>query len=146
MTEENGINLKVITPSGVIYDDGVDMVIMRSQEGDLGVLPRHEPLAAALGYGITRAIKNGEEIQFSVLGGFAEITGDSVTILSDAAERPDQIDAERALKAKERAENMLKSPSDEVDIQKASLALRRSLVRIEASSYPLIGGRTGSQK
>ena len=140
------VSLKIVTPQGVLYEGSADMVVMRTQDGDIGVLPRHEPVTAALGYGIVRAFKGEDEILFSVLGGFAEITGESVVVLSDAAERQDQIDQARAVAAKERAERLLREQTDAVDIKKASLALRRALVRIEASSYTLVGGRMGGKK
>ncbi|MDR1209713.1 MAG: ATP synthase F1 subunit epsilon [Clostridiales bacterium] len=140
-SEKSALTLKIVTPLGVLFEGAADMIIMRAQDGDIGVLPDHEPFTAALGYGVVRAFADDDETVFSVLGGLAEVSEDHVVVLSDAAERQDQIDADRALAAKERAEAMLRQQSDAVDIKKASLALRRALVRIEASSYPLIGGR-----
>ncbi len=148
MAENNrkSLQLCIVTPTNMLFDEEVDMVIMRTQEGDLGVLAGHEPLTTSLGYGVMKAVRGEQEILFSVLGGFVEVGPQKVTVLSDAAERPEQIDVNRAQSAKERAERMLRSQSDDVDTKRASLALRRALVRIEASSYPLIGGRTNTNK
>ncbi|MCL2352017.1 MAG: ATP synthase F1 subunit epsilon [Firmicutes bacterium] len=136
------VRLKVITPSKRLFDEDVDMVVVRGTEGDMGVLPGCENRVAALGYGALRAFGGGGEMKpMAVLGGFVEILSDTVTVLSDAAEWADEIDASRAEAAKLRAERRLQKAEDGVDIQRAELALRRALVRIEVSSYPLIKDR-----
>jgi len=138
------IHLKVITPSKRLLDEDVNMVILRGTEGDMGIMPGHENRLAALGFGALRAFgAEGEMNRLAVLGGFAEIRGDSVTVLSDAAEWADEIDAARAAAAKLRAEHRLQQAEEGVDMQRAELALRRALVRIEVSSYPLIKDRRG---
>ena len=138
------IRLKVITPSKRLVDEDVNMVILRGSEGDMGILPGHENRIAALGYGALRAFGDeGEMKRLAVLGGFAEVRADAVTVLSDAAEWADEIDASRAEAAKLRAEQRLQQAEEGVDMQRAELALRRALVRIEVSSYPLIKERRG---
>ena len=126
----------------LLYNDDVDMVILRGAGGDMGIMPGHEGRAAVLGYGPLRIFKNGaEENELAVLGGFAEITSDNVTVLSDAAEWPNEIDRVRAEAAKARAEARILQKGGDTDMQRAELSLRRALVRIEVSSYPLIRGR-----
>jgi len=136
------LHLKIVTPLRMLYDDDIDMVILRGVNGDMGILPGHENRAAILSYGPLRIINDGsQENELAVLGGFAEIMNDMVTVLSDAAEWPDEIDRIRAEAAKMRAEQRMYQKSSDIDMQRAELSLRRALVRIEVSSYPLIRGR-----
>ncbi|MDR3239515.1 MAG: ATP synthase F1 subunit epsilon [Clostridiales bacterium] len=136
------IHLRVVTPVQILFDEDVDMIVLRGAEGDMGILPGHERRAALLGYGTLRIFQAGkEEGKLAVLGGFAEIADGHVTVLSDAAEWPDKIDKSRAEAAKKRAEQRILQKDSDVDMQRAELALRRALVRIEVSSYPLIGAR-----
>ncbi len=129
--EGKKLHLSIVSPSKVIIDKDVDMVIMRTVGGDMGILPGHENTTTILSLGEFRAINNDEEEVISVLGGFAEINGTSVTVLTDAAELSEEIDKERALTAKERAERRINNTTSEIDIQRAELALRRANVRLE---------------
>jgi len=136
------LRLKIITPLRVLYDGGADMVILRGEGGDMGILPGHEARAAVLGYGPLRIFADGgENRELAILGGFAEISNDTVTVLSDAAEWPDEIDRVRAEAAKERARQRIQQKNSDTDMKRAELSLRRALVRIEVSSYPLIRDR-----
>ena len=136
------LHLKIITPLRLLYDKDVDMVILRGENGDMGILPGHESRAAVLGYGPLRIFNNGaEENELAILGGFTEILNDTVTVLTEAAEWPDEIDRARAEAAKTRAEQRIHQKNLDTDMQRAELSLRRALVRIEVSSYPLIRGR-----
>ncbi len=136
------LHLQVITPLRRVYDDDVDMLIMRGTEGDMGIMAGHESRTAILDIGVLRIFREGEEEQrLSVLGGFTEIKDNKVTVLSDAAEWPDEIDRVRAEAAKERAEAHLRQKSTETDVRRAENAYRRSLVRIEVSSYGVLKGR-----
>ena len=136
------LHLKIVTPLRLLYDKHVEMVILRGENGDMGILPGHESRAAVLGYGPLRIFNNGaEENELAILGGFAEILNDKVTVVSDVAEWPDEIDRVRAEAAKARAEQRILQKGADTDMQRAELSLRRALVRIEVSSYPLIRGR-----
>lgn len=131
----NTTRLRIVTPTRELYNSDAEMVIMRASTGDMGVLPGHQPLTTTLGYGILR-IKNGsEEEVMTMFGGFADVQPDGITILSDAAEWPDEIDEERALKAKERAEKRLAEHEAGIDTLRAELALRRALIRLDARRY-----------
>jgi len=139
------MHLKIATPLRLLYNDDVDMVILHGADGDMGILPGHESRAAVLGYGPLRIFKNGAlENELAVLGGVAEIINDNITVLSEAAELPEEIDRVRAEAAKLRAEQRLTQKSNDTDMRRAELSLRRALVRIEVSSYPLIRGRIQS--
>ncbi len=128
----NTLNLRVVSPTRLVYEGEVNMVIVRTVEGDIGVLPGHENLTTILSMGLLRIVTGDTEEVISVLGGFCEVSQEGVTILSDAAELPSEIDVNRAKEAKERAEERLKSSEKVSDVQRAELALRRALIRLEA--------------
>ncbi len=127
------IRLRIVTPTRELYDKPIDMLIMRTSTGDMGVLYGHQPTTTTLAYGLLRIINGEDEICATVFGGFATITNDSVTIISDASEWPDEIDIKRAEEAKERAEARLKQSN--ADMARAELSLKRSLVRMQAKNY-----------
>lgn len=128
----NKTRLRIVTPTNELYNDEAEMVIMRTSVGDIGVLSGHQPLTTTLGYGVLR-IRNGEnEEKATVFGGFVSVSPEGVTLLTDAAEWLADIDVERAAAAKERAEKRLKNPSQDIDVLRAELALRRALIRIES--------------
>ncbi|MCS7221475.1 MAG: F0F1 ATP synthase subunit epsilon [Anaerolineae bacterium] len=126
------IRCEVVTPERVVYSDDVNMVIAPGVEGELGILPHHAPLMTALTYGQLVIRKEGEEdVLMAIGGGFMEVLGDRVTILADTAERAEEIDEERALAARRRAEERLRQRQrEDVDFARAEAALRRSLVRL----------------
>ena len=125
------VRLKVITPDSVKTDEDADMVIMRCVSGDLGVLPGHMPLSAALSYGALRAINNGNERAIVVHGGFVTIQDDVVTVLTKNAEWPYEIDLARAHADREHAEQRLREHIDDNEYIYNQLLLRRALVQIE---------------
>lgn len=134
MADKN-LRLQIITPVKRLYDGDVKAVSMRGIEGSFGVLPMHEPFTTVLSYGILKITTlDGSELRATVFGGFVEVLPNKIVVLSDSAEWPEEIDKERALASKERAEDRLKSP-DKYDVKRAELALSRALVRIEAASY-----------
>ncbi len=127
----NKLSLKIITPSRNMFEGDVDMVIMRTQSGDVGILHGHQPMVTILDYGVLTIKNDEEEKNAAVLGGFAEISSEGMSILTDAAEWSDEIDVVRAQQAKERAEQRLKNISDNIDITRAELALKRAMVRLD---------------
>lgn len=128
----NKIKLKIVTPSKKLYDSEVDMVIVRTTTGDIGVLKGHQNLTTTLGYGLIRIQNDDNEETLTVFGGFCEIDEKGIMILTDAAERPEDIDLERAERAKARAEERIKAQKADTDILRAQLSLKRALTRIDA--------------
>lgn len=128
------LHLEVITPERRVYEDDVDMVIAPGSEGYLGILPHHAPLLTALGPGEFRVKKGGVEEVLAVFGGFMDVRADRVVVLTEAAEPAEEIDAQRAQQARERAQEALQgavlSAADEA---RARAALQRALVRIRVS-------------
>jgi F-type H+-transporting ATPase subunit epsilon len=128
------LHLEVITPERKVYEDDVDMVIAPGSEGYLGILPHHAPLLTALGPGEFRVKKGGGEEVLAVFGGFMDVRGDRVTVLTEAAEPVEEIDVQRAQQARERAQAALQAgPMSAADEQRARAALQRALVRVRVS-------------
>jgi F-type H+-transporting ATPase subunit epsilon len=109
----------------------VDEVVVPGLGGELGILPDHTPLISQLKTGILSYRQGAEKKQMHVSGGFVEVTPDRVSVLSDVAERPEEIDVERAERAKERAERRLASRGDDIDFRRAELKLQRAMIRIQ---------------
>jgi F-type H+-transporting ATPase subunit epsilon len=129
----NTIRLEIVTPDRVVYNQDVNMVIARATDGDIGILPGHAPLIAGLAIAPLRIkFEEGEE-QLAVTGGFIEVQPQKVTILAKTAETPAEIDVRRAQEAKGRAENRLKSDSEDIDFTRAEIALQRALVRLQVA-------------
>jgi F-type H+-transporting ATPase subunit epsilon len=101
--------------------------------GYLGILPGHAPLITELAVGVITYKASGETHTLSVAWGFAEVLPDKVTILAETAERPQEIDVERAQKAKDRAEQRLKSSDPQVDYMRAEGALQRAETRLNVA-------------
>lgn len=126
-------NLQIISPTRIFYDDQIDMVEMKTSEGEIGVLPGHIPLTAILEPGILHIKKDGATRDAAMHDGFVQIQKDKVTILAESCEWPEEIDIHRAQEAKERAECRLKSGKKEVDMLRAELALKKALIRLDVA-------------
>jgi F-type H+-transporting ATPase subunit epsilon len=128
------MQVSVVTPDGPVYESDVEMVSTKAQSGELGILPGHIPMVAPLQIGAVR-LKNGGKTDFvAVSGGFLEVRQEQVTILAQSAEQADEIDVDRAVRAKQRAEQRLNEQKREnIDFRRAELALQRAINRIEVS-------------
>lgn len=128
------IYCEIVSQDRVVFKGDADIVVLPGMEGQMGILPRHAPVLTALNYGVITVRLKGNEEHFTVAGGIAEVLPEKVTILADAAENVEEIDFERALKAKERAEERLKliTTSDADRYLRVSSALRRSTLRLQA--------------
>jgi F-type H+-transporting ATPase subunit epsilon len=104
------------------------------KEGYLGILPGHAPLISELKVGELSYRRGREASHLAVSGGFVEVLPDQVTILAETAERSDEIDVARAQAAKDRAEKRLRSPDPELDLNRASIALERALIRLQVAA------------
>ncbi len=132
MAELKKFHLDVISPERVFYAGDVEMVELTTTEGDIGIYADHIPLTTIVAPGVLTITENGDEQkEAAVLEGFMEITQEKVTILAQSCEWPEEIDINRAREAKARAERRLKSTDANINMARAELALRKSLVRIE---------------
>lgn len=111
--------------------ESVDEVVVPGLDGELGILPEHTPLISQLQTGVLTYRQGGATQQMHVSGGFVEVQPDRVSVLSDVAERPEEIDLERAQRAKDRAERRLKGQGDDLDFPRAELKLQRAMIRIQ---------------
>ncbi|MFN3921780.1 MAG: F0F1 ATP synthase subunit epsilon [Caldimicrobium sp.] len=127
------ILLEIITPERVVVREEVDIVTAPGVEGEFGVLAHHAPMVAAIKIGPLRYRVGDREEWIAVSGGFCEVSKNKITFLVEAAERAYEIDVERALRAKERAEKRIQeyqAKIAEIDYARARAALQRSLTRL----------------
>lgn len=128
------LQLKIVTPEGLFFSEEVRMVIGRGIEGDLAILKNRSPITTPLKIGPLRVFKEEEERLASVVSGYLSALDNEVTIVTDAAEWSDEIDIERAEKAKERAERRLANRPEGLDVARAELALKRAINRINCAN------------
>jgi len=132
---EKQLLLEVVTPDRLVLSTEAEVVVCPGAEGQFGVLPGHIPFLSALEIGEMYYKAGGKTEYLAVSGGFAEVTGEKVTIVAESAEVGREIDVERAKRALERAEKRLAAAKTEnVDWARAEAALRRSLVRARVAS------------
>ncbi|NMO94560.1 F0F1 ATP synthase subunit epsilon [Paenibacillus lemnae] len=126
--------LEIVTPDRLVYSEQVNSITVRGIEGELGILPGHIPFVTPLQVAPVNVKIGSQVTPFAVQGGFVEVRKDKVVILAESAERPEEIDFERAEAAKERAETRLNAGrQDEVDHRRAELSLQRAMNRIKVS-------------
>lgn len=134
MADRKKFHLEVISPERVFYENDVEMVELTTTEGEIGIYADHIPLTTILAPGIMTITEAGGKFrEAAVLEGFMEITQDKVTILAQSCEWPEEIDINRANEAKARAERRLKSTDQNINMSRAELALRKSLIRLEVA-------------
>ncbi len=130
---ESTQRLEIVTPEKKVFTGDVRFVVVPGEAGELGILPNHAPLMSGLKIGVVKVQQqDGKAFKLAVNGGFVEVRNNKVTILADSAERDDEIDRERAERAKERAERRISEKSAELDLLRAELALKRALNRLKA--------------
>lgn len=128
------LTLEIATPTRLAVSDQVDEVVVPGIEGYFGVLPGHAPFLTTLGIGEITYRKGREEFHLAVAGGFCEVRNDKVIVLADIAERPEDIDRDRAERARQRAEQRLAGRTqEEIDYARASAALARALTRLQVA-------------
>jgi F-type H+-transporting ATPase subunit epsilon len=127
------IRLELVTPERLLLSEDVEEVIAPGYEGEFGVLPEHTQYLSILNIGELRYRKGGQLHKVALGGGFAEVTPERVVVMAETAERAEEIDLERARRARDRAENALKTLSmDDESYGKAAAALQRAMVRMSA--------------
>lgn len=129
----NKFKLEVVTPDRLFFSGETDMAIMRTTEGDIGILYDHEPLVAPLRVGSLRVKQDDQTFRLAACSaGFVTVNGTDVTMVIDSAEWVDEIDLDRALEAKRRAEARIYEGEDKiVDVIRAKAALERAINRIK---------------
>jgi F-type H+-transporting ATPase subunit epsilon len=130
------LDLTIVTPAGPAYQGDVDSVVLPGSEGDFGVRPGHERLLSALRCGEVQIEKGGQTVHAAITGGFAQVTGEQVTVLADACELANEIDTARAERAVQRCEHGMASLDRDTDgerIAEFEAALERARNRIAVS-------------
>ncbi|MEJ2428885.1 MAG: F0F1 ATP synthase subunit epsilon [Deltaproteobacteria bacterium] len=130
---EKTVHLDVVTPEKTVVSDEVDIVMAPGYFGEFGALANHIPFLAQLQPGEVKYRKGGTLESVAVSGGYAEVLPTKVIVLATTAERAQEVDLERALAAKERAEQRLKERQEGIDFAKAEAALQRAIARIRAA-------------
>ena len=125
------IQLNIVTPEKTVYAGAVQRVRAPGSEGSFGVLPGHTPLLASLAVGEIAFVEADDTaVRLAASGGFAEVQPDRVTILAEAAERIDEIDVDRAQRARDRAKERLDGGTG-IDATRAQASLARALNRLK---------------
>ena len=129
------LNVEVVSAERLVFAGEADMVIAPGAAGVIGILPRHAPLLTSLTPGALRIKQGGDEVVMAVSGGFLQVHNNRVEVLTDAAERAEEIDEARALEARRRAEGALaEHPRGRgTEVEAAEAALRRSLARLKVA-------------
>ena len=130
------IHLEVVTPSGPVISDDVDIVTAPGVGGEFGVLANHAPFLSTIKTG-TLSYKQEKQLKYlMVSGGFAEVSDNKITFLVESAEFGNDIDVDRAMRAKERAEKRLAQAiqaSEKINRTRAEAALQRAMARLKAA-------------
>lgn len=127
------ILFELVTPEKKVVSELVDIVVAPGEEGEFGVLPNHIPFLAKLKVGELR-YRVGNNVRYAaIMGGYAEVLPDRVTILATAAEEATDIDVIRAKAARERAERRLNETKDRYEFAVVQGALQRALARLKTA-------------
>nr|YP_010293991.1 ATP synthase CF1 epsilon subunit [Paepalanthus alpinus]ULQ67285.1 ATP synthase CF1 epsilon subunit [Paepalanthus alpinus] len=126
------LNLCVLTPNRILLDSEVKEIILSTTNGQIGVLPNHAPIATAVDIGLLRIRLKDQWLTVALMGGFARIGNNEITILGNEAEMSTEIDPQEAQQALEIAEANLSKAEGKRKVIEANLALRRARTRIEA--------------
>jgi F-type H+-transporting ATPase subunit epsilon len=128
------IRLEVVTPERELVHESVLSVSIPAKTGYLGILPGHAPLLSELQPGELSYVEDHVTHFLSVSWGFTEVLPERVIVLAQTAERAEEIDVERAQRAKQRAEERLKNfTATDIDFERARAALMRALARLQAA-------------
>ena len=127
--------LEIISPERIFYKGEVKFLEMSTSEGEIGVYKNHIPMTNILVPGIVTIHEEGEVKEAAVHSGFVVILQDSVKIMAEIVEWPDEIDENRAREAKIRAERRLAEGGEGLDVDRAELALKRSIARLRLSEH-----------
>ncbi|MDV7757031.1 F0F1 ATP synthase subunit epsilon [Liquorilactobacillus mali] len=141
MAEQDLLTVSVVTPDGSVYEGQTRLAVFKTTVGEIGILPNHIPLIASLEIDEVRVKVQGTDDKFdeiAVSGGFVEFSDNVATVVANSAEKKENIDKDRAAKARERAERRLEAAKQGNDInttKRAEIALRRAVNRMNISGH-----------
>lgn len=129
------LTLRIVTPERVVLEQPVEQVTAHAVDGELSILPDHEPLVTSLAIDMLHYKTNKDDEFAAVMGGILEVRNNEVTVLSDAAELDTEIDTARAHLAKERAEAEKIQKTDKLDVYITEMAVSRAIARLKAVEF-----------
>lgn len=139
MADSSVLTVSIVTPDGQVYEnDQVSMLVVKTKDGQLGILPNHVPVIASLSIDEVRIKHSDIEDAVAVNGGFVEFSDNVATIVADTAENESDIDVARAESARKRAEETIRKAQqvhDNSELRRAQISLRRAINRINVSKH-----------
>ena len=130
---EKLFRLEIISPDKMFYTNDVVMAEYNTTEGEVGIYAGHIPMTQIIAPGQLTITEEGGQKIAALLSGFVEIIPEKVTILAEAVEWPENIDVERAREARIRAERRISSGQEDIDLARAELALKKTLIRLDVA-------------
>nr|YP_009478202.1 ATP synthase CF1 epsilon chain [Adiantum shastense]AVP32687.1 ATP synthase CF1 epsilon chain [Adiantum shastense] len=127
-------SLRVMAPNRIVWNSEVWEIILSTNSGQIGILPNHAPLLTALDMGVLRIRSDGQWSAMALMGGFAMIDNNRVTILVNEAERASEIDPDEARKSFQTAQAELAEAEGRRKVIEANLTFKRAKARLEAST------------
>nr|YP_010381145.1 CF1 subunit epsilon [Bupleurum kaoi]QVV24956.1 ATP synthase CF1 epsilon subunit [Bupleurum yinchowense]UDH54635.1 CF1 subunit epsilon [Bupleurum kaoi] len=125
------LNLCVLTPNRTVWNSKVNEIILSTNSGQIGVLPDHASIATAVDIGILKIRLDGQWLTMALMGGFARIGNNEITVLVNDAEKSSDIDSQEAQQTLEIAEANLRKAEGKREKIEANIALRRARTRVE---------------
>ena len=131
------INVRFVTPDGLYKEVEASAINLNTTDGQRGILPNHMPIVLMINISRLEVVEDGQRKQYATGGGMLYFADNKATILVDSIESKEEIDLERAMSAKQRAEDRMsgKLKEDNLDIKRANIALARAINRIQVSNY-----------
>lgn len=123
--------LEIVTPGRKFFSGEVEMLILKTPDGEIGILKNHMPMVVAVAIGPIRILKDGEWLEAVLSEGFMEVRQEKTILLADTAEWPNEIDINRAKAAEERARERLQSQLSRMEYMRSQSALQRALSRLK---------------
>jgi len=124
------IHCRIITPQGVYKEMDVDIINIDTTEGQQGILPNHLPIVTMLKIGKITTDENGSRQEYAIAGGLFYFRDNKAEVLTDAIENKEEIDVDRAKRAKERAKQRIDSNNPNIDLQRAQIDLEKAINRL----------------
>ena len=128
------IHCRIVTPQGVYKEMDTPILNVETNNGQQGILPNHMPLVTMLKIGRMSTTEDGQRVEYAIAGGLLYFTPNQAQILTDAIESKEEIDAERAESAKQRAMQHLHSGDPNEDLKRATVALEKALNRLNVKN------------
>jgi F-type H+-transporting ATPase subunit epsilon len=126
-------SLDLVTPERSFFSGEVEMIILKTPEGEMGVLKGHTPMVVAVAVGPIKIKKDGEWLEAILTEGFMEVKQEKTVILTDTAEWPNEIDVNRAKAAMQRAEERLQMQLSNTEHIRSQAAMARALARLKVT-------------